>query len=99
MKVCVSQSPARQSDVSRKWFKSIKNTSVVGGKILFNAYGGTKEEAEASAKNAVAAIIKYDSNSKITVDDIELKVMEIFGRVEVKKDVRHCVNYILSLIH
>lgn len=38
-----------------RWFKSIKNQSTIGGVIIANAYGDTKEEAETIAKLMVEA--------------------------------------------
>lgn len=51
----LSQSPVRISKLGGLPFKSIKNTSSIGGKIIANAFGTTREEAQANAKLIAAA--------------------------------------------
>lgn len=54
----LSQSPVTAKNLGRGlgfglWYKSIKDTKGIGGNIVANAYGKTKEEAEFSAKSIV----------------------------------------------
>ena len=49
----LSQNPCKQNDYKR-WFKSIKTTDKIGGEIVANAYGKTKEDAEAMARSIKA---------------------------------------------
>jgi hypothetical protein len=55
-----SQSPSTRKKLSGiggfgRWYKSVKNTKSIGGKIIATAWGDTKEEAEANAKLIAAA--------------------------------------------
>lgn len=66
----VSHSPVtKKSPLSLRWFKSVKNKRTIGGKIIANAWGDTKEEAEANAELIVKAVNNYqkllDSNREL----------------------------------
>jgi hypothetical protein len=55
-----SQSPSTRKKLSGiggfgRWYKSVKNTKSIGGKIIATAWGDTKEEAESNAKLIAAA--------------------------------------------
>lgn len=55
----VSHSPVAQNKV-KNWFKSIKTNHGIGGRIICNCFGKTKEEAEANAAFVVKACNNYD---------------------------------------
>jgi hypothetical protein len=56
MKLFVSKSPTTKKHVRDiNWYKSIKNTSGIGGKIICNVFGETKEAAELMANKIVEA--------------------------------------------
>ena len=55
MKLFVSHSPATKSNLSKRWYKSIKNKNGIGGKIVANVFGDTKQEAEDMAAKIVEA--------------------------------------------
>lgn len=62
----VSHSPITRDKIGRgfegfgRWRKSIKNQRTVGGKIVANCFGDSKEEAEANAAFIVKACNEYD---------------------------------------
>lgn len=53
MKLFLSHSPATKSRLSGRWYKSVKNQKGIGGKIVVNAFGDTKEQAEENAAKIV----------------------------------------------
>jgi hypothetical protein len=59
-KLHISNSPVTQSDLSKLYFKSVKNTKSIGGSIICNAFGATKEEGEANAARIVETWNNYD---------------------------------------
>lgn len=44
-----------------RWRKSVKNQKSIGGTIVCNCFGNTKEEAEANAAFICKAVNNYDS--------------------------------------
>ncbi len=53
MKLYVSHSPVRRSQISPRLFKSIKTSKGIGGKIVINVFGDSIKECEDMAAKIV----------------------------------------------
>jgi len=61
----ISHSPCRQNKLNR-WFKSVKDKNSIGGNIVANAFGKTKEDAEILAKKIAAIPVMIEALTKIS---------------------------------
>lgn len=52
----LSHSPVAISQTSKRPFKSVKDKNSIGGNIVCNAFGNTKEQAQANAELIVKAV-------------------------------------------
>lgn len=52
----LSQSPTAISSTSKRIYKSVKNQSSIGGKIIANAWGDKEDEANDNAKAIILAV-------------------------------------------
>lgn len=60
----VSHSPVRQNKLN-VWFKSVKTTKGIGGRIVANAFGQTKNDAEDLAKKIAGIPVMIEMLTKI----------------------------------
>jgi len=59
--IYVSHSPATKSKLSGKFYKSLKSQKGIGGQIILNTFGSTKNEATDNAEFICKAVNEYST--------------------------------------
>jgi hypothetical protein len=75
-----SHSPVTKSKLSGRWFKSVKNKKSIGGIIIANGFGDTKEQAEANTKLIAAAPELLEALDELRTAIIDCVDSEWWGR-------------------